>query len=70
MNKLSKLLTAMAVVAVSILVVGCDQTISKSEKTSVSSDGTVKKEEKTVTRSADGTVTKKEESSKTAPEKP
>lgn len=57
-------------VAVSISLTGCDRTTSSSEKTSVDRDGTVRKQEKTVTESADGTVTKKEESSKSAPDRP
>ncbi len=70
MNKLTKILASLVAVGLSMSLVGCDQTISKSEKTSVGSDGTVKSEEKTVTRSPDGTVTKKEETKKTTPDKP
>ena len=58
-------------VALAFLTVGCDRTISKTESSSISSDGTVKSKEKTVTQSPDGTVTtKKEETKKTTPEKP
>ena len=61
----------MSAVALSFLMVGCDRTISKTESSSVSTDGTVKSKEKTVTQSSDGTVTtKKEETKKTTPEKP
>ena len=49
------------------LLVGCDRTMSRTESTSVSSDGTVKSKEKTVTEKADGTVVKKEETKKTSP---
>ena len=54
----------------SFLMVGCDRTISKTESSSTSSDGSVKSKEKTVTQSPDGTVTKTEETKKTAPTKP
>ena len=64
------MLAAMSVLALSFLMVGCDRTISKTESSSTSSDGTVKTKEKTVTQSPDGTVTKKEETTKTTPEKP
>ena len=68
----SKLMTlvATAALAASFLMVGCDRTISKTEESSTSSDGTVKSKEKTVTESPDGTVTKKEETKKTTPAKP
>ena len=67
-----KIMTRMAVICVSmaaltlpLLLVGCAHEISHTKKTSVSSDGTVKSTEKTVTQSPDGTVTKTEESKKT-----
>ncbi len=57
--------------AVSLLLVGCDRQVSSETKSSVSSDGTVKTKDKTVTQSPDGTVTKTEETKKTSPpEKP
>ena len=58
-----------SVLAFSSLLVGCDRTISKSESSSVSSDGTVKTKEKTVTEKPDGTVIKSEETKKTEPVK-
>ena len=61
------MLAATSVLACSSLLVGCDRTVSKTESTSVSSDGTVKSKEKTVTEKADGTVTKTEETKKTTP---
>ena len=61
---------ATSALALSFLIVGCDRTLSKTESTTVSSDGTVKSKEKTVTQSPDGTVTKTEETKKTAPAKP
>jgi len=63
-------LAATSALALSFLVVGCDRTISKTESTSTSSDGTVKSKEKTVTQSPDGTVTKTEESKTTSTNKP
>ena len=58
---------AMSVLALSVLLVGCDRQVSSDKSTTVSSDGTVKSTDKTVTKSADGTVTKTEESKKTTP---
>jgi hypothetical protein len=49
------------------MTVGCDQQVSKKTSTSVSKDGTVKSEEKVVTESADGTVTKTQETKTTEP---
>jgi hypothetical protein len=62
---------ATSALALSFLMVGCDRQVSHTESSSVSSDGTVKSKEQTVTKASDGTVTKKEETKKTtAPEKP
>lgn len=58
---------ATSVFALSFLLVGCDRQVSRTESTSVSSDGTVKSKEQTVTKAPDGTVTKKEESTTTSP---
>jgi hypothetical protein len=58
------------VLALPVLVGGCDRTISHSEKTSTSSDGTVKSKETTVTEKSDGTVIKKEETKKETPSRP
>jgi hypothetical protein len=49
------------------MTVGCDQQVSKKTSTIVSKDGTVKSEEKVVTQSPDGTVTKTQESKTTEP---
>ena len=71
MNRMAVMCVATSALALSFLLVGCDREVSKSESSSVSSDGTVKSTEKTVTQSKDGTVTKTEESKKvTPPEKP
>ena len=61
---------ATSALALSFLLVGCDREVSKTTSTSVSSDGTVKSNEKTVTQAPDGTVTKTQESTSTAPKKP
>jgi hypothetical protein len=60
-------LGATAVLAFSALLTGCDRTVSRTESTSVNSDGTVKSKEKTVTEKSDGTIEKKEETKKTSP---
>ena len=54
--------------ALTFMLVGCrDRKISETKSSSVSSDGTVRSKEKTVTQAPDGTVTKTEESKKTTP---
>jgi len=58
---------AMSILALSFLAVGCDREVSKTTSTSVSSDGTVKSQEKIVTLSPDGTLTKTQESKTTTP---
>ena len=63
-------MAATAALVISSLFVGCDRTVSKTETSSVSSDGTVKSTEKTVTQAPDGTTTKTEETKKTTPVKP
>jgi hypothetical protein len=71
MNRMAVMCVATSALALSFLLVGCDREVSRTESSSVSSDGTVKSTEKTVTQSKDGTVTKTEESKKTTPpEKP
>ena len=70
MNKrLIVLCMAVSALSVPVLLSGCSQEVSKTKSSSVSSDGTVKTDEKTVTKSADGTVTKTEESKTTTPSK-
>ena len=53
--------------ALSVLTVGCDRTISKTESEKVKSDGTVEKKEKSVTESPDGTIKKEEKKSTERP---
>jgi hypothetical protein len=65
MNRTKKTIcAAMSALTLSFLLLGCAREVSHSETRSVSSDGTVKSKEKTVTQSSDGTVTKKEETKK------
>jgi hypothetical protein len=66
-NHLNVTYVAMSSLALSFLLVGCDRQVSSETKSSVSSDGTVKTQDKTVTQSPDGTVTKTEEDKKTTP---
>jgi len=67
MNRMAVRCVATSALALSFLLVGCAHEVSHTKKSSVSSDGTVKSTEKTVTQSRDGTVTKTEESQKTTP---
>lgn len=69
MKPLNILFALLSALALSIATVGCDRTVSTSEKTSVSNDGTVKSKETTVTEKSDGTMVKKEETKKTTPAK-
>jgi len=66
-NRKVVVFVAASVLALSFLSVGCDREVSKSKSTSVSRDGTVKSQEKIVTQSSDGTVTKTQESKTTEP---
>jgi hypothetical protein len=65
MNRVSVICVATSAVALSFLLVGCAHEVSHTKQSSVSSNGTVKSNEKTVTQSMDGTVTTTEESKKT-----
>ncbi len=58
---------ALSAAVLSLLLVGCDRTISSDKTSTVGSDGTVKTKEKTVTQTPDGVI-KTEETKKT--EKP
>jgi len=53
-------LAAMSALGLSFLTAGCGRTLSRTEETTVNSNGTVKTKEKTVTENPDGTVTTKE----------
>ena len=66
-NRKVVICVATSVLALSFLLVGCDREVSKTKSSSVSSDGTVKSKEKTVTQAPDGTVTKTKESKTTSP---
>lgn len=63
-NQIAGICVAMSLLTVPLLV-GCAHEISHTKKSSVSSNGTVKSTEQTVTQSSDGTVTTTEESKKT-----
>ena len=67
MNRIAVMCVATSALALSFLLVGCAHEVSHSKKSSVSSNGTVKSTEKTVTESPDGTLTKTEETQKTTP---
>jgi hypothetical protein len=67
MNRMVVICVAMAALTLPLLVVGCAHEVSHTESSRISSDGTVKSKEKTVTQSRDGTVTTTEESKKTSP---
>ena len=69
-NRMVVVCVATSVLMLSFLLVACDREVSKTQSTSVSSDGTVKSKENTVTQAPDGTVTKTEETKKTSPAKP
>jgi len=51
----------------SFLLVGCAHEIHHEKRTSVSRDGTVRTQERTVVEQPDGTVTRKDESKKISP---
>jgi len=70
MNPLHMRLAMLSSLVLCFATVGCNHTISTSKKTSVSSDGTVKSTETTVTQKSDGTVVKQEETKKTTPSRP
>lgn len=61
------ILVVASAAVLSLATVGCDRTVSQTEKTKVNSDGSVKSKETTVTEHPDGTVTKTEEQKKTTP---
>jgi len=65
MNRMAVVCVATSALALSFLLVGCDRKVSESKSSSVSSDGTVKSKDTTVTQSRDGTVTKTEQTKKT-----
>ena len=64
-NRMLGICVATTAMTLSFLLVGCDRQVSDTKSSSVSSDGTVKSKEKTVTQTSDGTVTKTEESKST-----
>ena len=69
-NYKTVILAATSALALSFLTVGCEREVSKTESTTVKSDGTVKSKETKVTEGSDGTVTKTETKKSTTPDKP
>ena len=61
------LLAVLSSLVLCFATVGGNHTISTSKKTSVSSEGTVKSTETTVTQKPDGTIVKEEETKNTTP---
>ena len=66
-NRIVIMGVAMSTLALSFLLAACDHEVSKTTTRSENSYGTVKSTEKTVTQAPDGTVTRKQESTTTAP---
>ena len=66
-NRIAVICALTVALMLPLLFVGCAHEVSHTESSRVSSDGTVKSKEKTVTQSSDGTVTRTEESKKTNP---
>ena len=60
-------MATISALALSVLTVGCDRTISKTESEKVESDGTVEKKEKSVSVAPDGTIKKEEKKSTERP---
>jgi hypothetical protein len=66
-NRMAAICVGTSALTLSFLLAGCDREVSNTKSSSVSSDGTVKSTEKTVTQSKDGTVTKTQDSQQTTP---
>jgi hypothetical protein len=58
---------AASILALSLLSGGCSHEVSRSSKTTVRSDGSVKQNETVVTQSPDGTVTREETTKRSNP---
>lgn len=61
------LMATISALTLSVLTMGCDRTISKTESEKVKRDGTVEKNEKKVSESPDGTIKKEEKKSTERP---
>ena len=59
-----------AALTLTFVLAGCDRQVSSSSSKTTKSDGTVKTEEKTVSQSPDGTITKEETKKSTTPTPP
>ena len=66
-NRMPAIWRGTPALALSFLLIGCAHEISHTKTSKVSSDGSVRTKERTVTQSPDGTVTKTEESKTTRP---
>ena len=66
-NRIAVICVLTVALMLPLLFVGCAHEVSHTESSRVSSDGTVKSKEKTVTQSSDGTVARTEQSKKTNP---
>ena len=61
------LMATISALALSVLTMGCERTISETKSQKVKSDGTVETKEKRVTESPDGTIKKEEKKSTERP---
>jgi hypothetical protein len=61
------LMATISALALSVLTMGCDRTISETESEKVKRDGTVEKKEKRVSETPDGTIKKEEKKSTERP---
>ena len=61
MKKMIMFLMSAALALPMATLIGCDREVSHTEKVDVKSDGTVKKEQTTVTEKPDGTIVKEQE---------
>ena len=68
MNRPLTCLALAAALAAGPFLVGCEETVSKTEQTKVKDDGTVVKKEQKVTENPDGSVTKTERKSVDKPD--
>jgi hypothetical protein len=60
-------MATISALALSVLTMGCERTISETESQKVKGDGTVETKEKRVTESPDGTIKKEEKKSTEKP---
>ena len=68
MNRLLSTTLVAGALFAGAMVVGCDDTVSRTSETKVKDDGTVVKKDQKVTENADGSVTKTEKKSVDKPD--